>query len=466
MNRARQKSALETSEATLTFMISSANIDRIKRQSLLSSFEEPHSSPSSGDDSEQQRKMEKALARKARMLALEEKRHKDNQNDDDIFADKRAKEIRKEAQKKIDQSNDIAKRIKTYSERAMAFTIRDQQLLDRGVIAEQEKAYEDHMNLAMEIVRLKGLDSREAEENAKILKRIADRKVIEDQIEYRRQQRLLADEAREQENRQMIRSTKELEEEQEKLGRQRIEQAQQNCIEFTIANEDAIAAKKTRGKLEKEEEQQLLAYQLDRDEAMRRRETEEGEANLRKRELQKKMLENQTKLIDKQAQLDQLRARRATEEAERKYRKKVLQEARNRKEGMLQLNEARTQQEEERQIAQQRGREEKIEEYQSATKLAHDMAKRERDEADAREVKNTKLRLGLQEQILDMESNRRRQQLGKFEEGRRRKEEMAAERASLEALRDQGVAELRSKGVHEKYLTEILSIDVEKLLMR
>lgn len=446
--------------------VRSADIEQIKRKALLLSGEVVPDSPSNGTVKEKQKIPEKALARKAHMLILKEKLLRDKESNDGAFADNRDKEIIKQAQKKIDQTHDIAKLIKSYSERAMAFTIRDQQLIDKKVIANQENAYENHMNLAMEIERLRCLHEIETEEQNRIMKRQTDLRVIEDQIEYRRQQKILAEEAQEIENSQIRLAATNLKAEEEQLERQKMELLRQNRIEYTKANEVAIALKKHRKQSEKEEEQRLLAYQLERDKAMRRREREEAEASHQKKELQKKMLESQEKHIDTKAQLDQIRARRAVEETERKYRQKVLQEARRRKEELMMLNEGRKQLLEQKLMMQKLRKEEELEEIRNATVLANEMAKRERNEAEARERKNAKLLSGLQEQILERESSSSRQQVDKFEDGRRTKEDIAGEWAKLEAMRESSLAELRSKGVQEKYLSEILSINIGKLLMR
>ena len=79
---------------------------------------------------------------------------KAKENDDGTFANNRDEEICYQAQKKIDQNHDVAKLMRSYSEGAMAFTKRDQQLVDKRIIEKQENFYQSNMNLAMEIERL------------------------------------------------------------------------------------------------------------------------------------------------------------------------------------------------------------------------------------------------------------------------------------------------------------------------
>merc|ERR1712127_785589 len=95
------------------------------------------------------------------------------------------------------------KLLNTYSQRAVSFHIRDQQLLDKKDKISKEQDYEKRMILAMEVDRLKDIQRREEIESEKLKKRISDRKVIEEQIEERRRLKLLQEEEREQENQRM-----------------------------------------------------------------------------------------------------------------------------------------------------------------------------------------------------------------------------------------------------------------------
>ena len=54
----------------------------------------------------------------------------------------------------------------------------------------------------------------------------------------------------------------------------------------------------------------------------------------------------------------------------------------------------------------------------------------------------------------------------KEEEGRQIKKEMAVERIKLFAIRDKMVDDMKKKGIDEKYLSEMMNIDIAKLQMR
>ncbi len=406
-------------------------------------------------------------ARKARMIKLEEDaRSKAKKSASEEFSEAKKQAIRKMATEKIDQQNDLVKLLNTYSQRAMAFTIRDQQMADKRRRDAIEADYERRMDIAMEIDRLKELSAREKEENAKMKKRIEDRSVIIDQIEARKKLKILAEESREQENKQMLQTIKKYEEEDKIKKEQREVQIAKSRIEVIKANKDAIEAKKAYKLREKEEVEMILAYQAKQDLKMRQREDEEAEKARLVNERQKKMLDNQTKNQDKRAELDELRARRAMEEGERRARQKELWEAEKRRQDQVILNEARKKQEAEKKASIARQAAARQDEYDSAVKFSYDMAERERREAEFREKKNEEFRQILRDQIQKIEDGRMMHRNDKEEEGRMIKKEMAAERIKLLAIRDKMVDDMRKKGIDERYLSEMMSIDIAKLQMR
>jgi hypothetical protein len=79
-------------------------------------------------------------SRKARMLAMErESKLKAKKSESEEISDAKKAQIRKMAAEKIDQSNDLVKLLNTYSQRAMAFTIRDQQMAEKKVRSKKKQ---------------------------------------------------------------------------------------------------------------------------------------------------------------------------------------------------------------------------------------------------------------------------------------------------------------------------------------
>jgi hypothetical protein len=332
--------------------------------------------------------------------------------------------IRKQAQEKIDDEQDIVKLMKTCSERAMTFAIRDQQLKDKAEREKKEHDYEQRMILAMEIDRLRAIEAREVEEAHKLQKMIDARKIIENQIEQRHQDRILLEEARDEENREMLERIKLYQAQDEEKARARRENALQAGLDIIRANEEDIASKRERRLIEKREDEMMAAYLVEQDEKMRKREAEAVEAE-RKRTLEFKI--QQERMVDRRSEMDELRERRAMEDAERKYRQKQLMEAQKKKRDMDTLDMARMQQQQDRLRQKQMEIEQKREEYSNAIGQSRAMAERERAEAAFSKKKNYELIKNLQEQIEQNESKRMALEKEKFHEGSMIKQQLVRE---------------------------------------
>lgn len=325
--------------------------------------------------------------------------------------------IRKNAQVKIDDGQDIVKLLTTCSERATTFQIRDHQLKDQAERDKKEQDYEQRMILAMEIDRLKEIEAREVEEARKVKKMINDRKVIENQIEERHQARLLLEEARDQENREMLERMKLYQVQDEDKARIRRENGVKARTEIIRANEEDIAQKQERKLLEKREDEKMVAYQMEQDERMRQREAEEAEAERKKREIQKKLLDEHERTMDMQSEMDELHARRAMEDAERKYRQKQLIEAQKKKRDIDTLDLARKQQQQVKYEKQKMELEQKQEEYENTIRHSHTMAEREKSEAEYVKRKNSELIKNLQTQMGENTVKRMALEKEKYQEG-------------------------------------------------
>lgn len=105
-------------------------------------------------------------------------------------------------------------------------------------------------------------------------------------------------------------------------------------------------------------------------------------------------------------------------------------------------------------------------EYEDAVKYSMRIMERERAEKEAKASAAAAHRDAIHSQIEVRHDRRRKEQAEKYEEGRRLRDEFAAERAKLEAIRDHMVSEMERKGVNPKYLTEMKMADIQKMQMR
>lgn len=408
-----------------------------------------------------------ARERKERMIQLEIKaKQKAKKSDVEIAKAARDTTIRALAEEKVVEAKDLVKLMSTLGARAAAFTIRDQQLIDKHNREEAEKEYIHRMDMIMEVDRVKDLMRRENEETEKRRKRVEDRKTITYQIKERERERLLAAEARDQENRNMLATISRYEEEDRQAAIQRQKDVEASRLEVIAANEDAISRKRAAKQREREEMDEIERYQVAKAAELARREEEEAVIERRKKETQAALLAQQEKSQNKQAELDELRARRALEEQERRERRKEKDEAQKRKNDIMQLQRDRENQADNRRRKEDLERRRQDEEDRKALMATRAIEEREEREKRQKHDNNMHHRNQIMDQIGEIESKRRMDRSRKFEEGSKLREDWIAEQAKLEAIREKMVRDLEADGVNPKYLTEMRSIDIAKIMKR
>merc|ERR1719502_1472572 len=425
-------------------VVSRSDIKTIKERSIVRSHLDM-TREAEAKEAERQLKQKAATDRKERMLKLEE------------MAKKKAKKS------ELEENLDLVKLLNTLGARAAAFTIRDEQLKEKGKRQSIEREYDDRMDKLMEIDRLRDLAKREQDEEIRRAKRIEDRQVIIEQIAAREKQKLLYEEAREQENQAMLALIQKYKEEDIEAQKKRAEEVRLTRIEVFEANKSAIERKEIAKKREKDEEEAILLYQAQKDEEMRRREEEENEKARLMKERQAKLLAMQEKTQNKQAEIDELRARRYAEERERKARDRERSELTLKHSRMIELQNARASQAEQKKAMMAREAVMQQQEYEDAVTYSLQTMEREKVESDLKHAKAEAHRDALKHQIVTNETAAKRASGNKFDEGKKLKDEFAAERAKLEAIRDKMVHDMEKKGINPRYLTEMKMADIQKM---
>lgn len=408
-----------------------------------------------------------AQERKARMIELELRtKQKAKKSDIEIANAAREQTIRELAQEKVIEEKDVVKLLSTLGARAAAFTIRDQQLLDKHQREEADKAYDRRMDMIMELDRVKDIMRRDEEETMKRSKRQEDRKTITEQIEERHRQRLLEAETRDRENRSMRALVDKYADEDRQAAMEHQKEVEASRREFIKANEDAIQRKHLLKQREKEEMDEIVRYQQAKAAELARREEEEAAIERRKKETQAALLAQQERNQNSQAEYDELRARRAVEEQERRMRKKEKEEAMKRRNDIAQLQSDRQRQADDRRRKEEVEKRRQDEEDRKAVEALRALELREEREKNQRHDNNIHHRTQLLKQIADIEFERKMSRSGKFDEGARVREEWIAEKARLEAIREKMVRDLIREGVNPKYLSEMRSLDIGKVMAR
>ena len=252
--------------------------------------------------------------------------------------------IREAAEKKLVSNADPVKLLNSMAQRAIAFTIRDQQLEEKRRLEQIEKEHEDRMNIIVEIDRVKDIKRREEEESYKKAKRIEDRKVINQQIAERERERMLALEAREQENLAMRNLMKKYKDEDTNDAIKKAYEMEESRKAIIIANERAIELKKLAKEAERKELDDILLYQVLKDKEIAKREEYEASIAQARKEREMKLLAQQEKAQNNAGKLDELRARRDAEEKERNERRKEKANALKKKEDIKVLLDSRSKQ--------------------------------------------------------------------------------------------------------------------------
>lgn len=177
----------------------------------------------------------------------------------------KAETLLSKAQKKLDNDLDDVKAMNQMVLYSKVVTIRDKQLeenkrLEQEWIEEQKK-----LDLMMEIERLKVLKEEEEREKRKAQARKKGAQVIVDQIQDRTIQRMKEQEIRDKERLELLSNIERMKKEdaaEAEAKRQRINTLMKQAAE---ANAQSLIEREKRAKEEKDQENEIIAYQKARD---------------------------------------------------------------------------------------------------------------------------------------------------------------------------------------------------------
>mmetsp|Transcript_29954 Transcript_29954/g.50114 ORF Transcript_29954/g.50114 Transcript_29954/m.50114 type:complete len:488 (+) Transcript_29954:19-1482(+) len=445
-------------------VISAYDLERIKNGSVIKSEAEIQADKERAERiKEEKEKLSKE--RKDRMKELEKRSVLlAKKSDVEVAVEAKKAALRAMAEKKLTSNSDTVKLLNSMAQRAIAFTIRDQQLEEKDRLASIEKEFDARMDVEIEIDRLKDIKRREEEEVYKKTKRVEDRKTINEQIAGRQRQRMLALEAREQENQAMRSLMQKYKDEDAVAAAEKAVTMEASRKAVLRANAEAIERKKLAREAEMKEMEDILIYQALKDRELAKREEEEEAIAKTKKERQAKLLAQQEKAQNNAGKLDELRARRAAEEKERAERRKEKADALKRKADMKELLESRAKQAADKVERQKLAQAQADEEILYGIEYAQKMEAREAEERRLKEGKMAEHRHNLQAQIDERERARRNVVLVDENSGIR--QELIVEEAKLTTIRDQMMKDLIAQGVNPKYLGEIRNMDIGKILKR
>jgi hypothetical protein len=447
-------------------VISRADIERIKANAVIKTDQEIREERRA-KDAQQELVQAKASERKKMMMEKEaEAKKRAPKSDIEMEADQARQYYIAEAKKQRNDQADSVKLLNTLRERASAFTVRQEQLKEAEQRGHKEKMYDDRMNMVMEVERLKAL--KKAEDSQILLKEkaIADRLVLEAQIQTRKKDRLLQEEMREQEGVQMKKSMQIALKEEEEAMKKEIERQKEIQAMVKKENAKSLQRKMELKQRDIEEDQAIMRYDRLKAEEARRRE-EEAKKEAHEKEMQiSKLRAMQEKASNKQAEVDELRAKRASEDREREARGKEAKERERKEKQLNEMKEAHEKQAQykkyQKAIEMQRQEEEFHKIQVEAEKSRRADQERAAREAEARNGHSVLIR----DQISNKEVTSKKLVAAKYEEGAKLRQQTQDEIMKMKLIQEQMIKECEMQGVDPKYLMEMKGLDMKKCVLR
>ena len=346
---------------------------------------------------------------------------------------------------------------------AKVSTVRDKQRQERKIMEEMYKKKEAKLDLMQEMERLKEMKRIEDRENELFKVRQQGNKVILDQIEQNKLERLKQKEIEEKERIELLKKIEKENEEEKRLNMLKAIENEKKLKESLEANRQAILAKQKRIQEEKEEDLKIEKYNIEKaikeEQLFQEKKRLEHEKEL---ELQK-MREKQEKAQDKQAELDAIRARRAVEAQGAKERKREREELIIKQKKIQDLLEANAKQklDKEAQLVEEAIKEKEefdriIKEYQKEMQASKE---RERIKIKKMLDHNADIRI----QIAQKEERERLNKREILEEGRKNKQKNDIYSESIEAIRKDKIRQLREMNINEKYIVPLERFSIKDL---
>jgi len=367
----------------------------------------------------------------------------------------KAEYLQKKANQQRQEQEDEIKYLNEMILNAKCHAIRDAQILEKVQIVTEMTGEEKRLDSMMEADRQRALQVQEEIEKKRKDERLLGAMKIMEQINENEQERLLELERKDQENKSKQKYLDKLcVEEAERLDKKRDEQ-QRLREELNKCNADIIQRKELTKEQEKLLDQNVLEYQekkADREQAYER---EQERIRIEKEKEVARLRAQQERARDEQAERDALRAKRAQEQAEREWRQKEAEEQRKKSDTEDMLKRARAQQMDQKEhfLAVQAQRERA--DFERVLKAQKELVEKEKcaegEKRDQRDVYAEEVRV----QIRDKESERIRARQQFFEEGVKLDEEARQRRSRLDDIKRKKLEELRSMGLHDKYVMQV-----------
>ena len=234
-------------EAADVLVLEDSELARIKANSALPT------AVARREQLEEERRQAAAESRKARIRALAEAGTRTTpRSEADLEQEAREEALRALAKERRFEELDTVKRLRALAALAEAFTLRDKQLQEQAARRAAERAYEARMDAAMGDALSAERGQHEAEEARRARQQQETRETLAAQIKARERQRLLAEEAREQEGLAMHALMERHREEERRERARKVAEARRLREEVLTAHQRALEARREAKERERE----------------------------------------------------------------------------------------------------------------------------------------------------------------------------------------------------------------------
>jgi len=400
--------------------------------------------------------MEASEQRKVEMKEREQNRRANAKlNDLEQEAQDKANYLLKKANDQLLENEQEIKGINGMILNAKCHAIRDAQLLEKQAISNLTQDENLRLDTMMELDRINAIKAAEDIEEMKKKQRYLGAQQLLKQIESNAQERVLEEERKDQETKQVLKKLEELHEEDIRDLALKRDKMLALRADIDIINQQQQRNRERHAEAEKLAEFKIMQFQKDKDE--REAAYEAQQLQLKKeKELEVARLRGlQEKALDHQAEQDALKARRNQEEAEREWRKKERRDAMKKMENDAMMRKARLEQVENKEhfMAVQALRErDEFERVLTEQKIQIAADRKREEDLKAARYMNADYVRG---QIRDKEQIQLNSRKKHFEEGTRMEEEARLRRVKLQEVKNKKLVELRDAGIPLKYCLEI-----------
>lgn len=397
-----------------------------------------------------------AQARKQKMLEIEASKKKDlSMTEGEMEQSMKNENIKAKAKLMMNEDLDDVKQMNKMVLYSKVVTIRDRQLQEKRNIHNGYKDEEKLKDLMMEIDRLKKIKFYEEAENVKKEHQKFAALEIVDQIKVRELDRLKEQEDREREGQEMLRYMKQLQKEESEQTM--LKRAQQKALLDTIleANQKSIKSKQARIIEEKEEEENIVRYNVEKAQKDAEYQAELKRIQDEKERDVQRLRDLQEKASDRQSEIDALRAKRAAELADRQAREKERREMEIRAKKNQELLEVRKLQSLEKE---QRLQEQAKQEKSEFQRIIYEQKVQRDYEAQVEQEKASHMKAHseqLKKQIAINEEKKKQEKREFLEDGKKVRDNLTNERHLIEYIKEEKLNELYSIGIDDKYTTEL-----------